>query len=87
MEARVRLGSMICLGLSLAAAPAQAQFAAPFGGGGVLTAPEAASGAFGAGAAHSLQQQQQQCTSMATGRDGPRGVCAPSAQPSQPARR
>jgi hypothetical protein len=68
-------------------APAKAQFAAPFGGGpGVLTAPEAASGAIGAGAAQSARTQQQ-CTQMATGRDGPRGLCLPNAAPPEPRRR
>ena len=83
-ETIVRKGWMICVAVAMLAAvsPARAQFGAPLGSPGFLTSPEAASGAFGAGAAHSASQQQQQCTGQATGRDGPRGVC-----PSQGARR
>ena len=51
-------------------APAAAQYGAPFGmpfgGSGLLTSPEAASGALWAGAAHSAAQQQQ-CLQTATG--------------------
>ena len=79
-EARVRVGLVICVGAALLAAvgPAHAQFGVPFGGSGMLTAPEAVSGAFGAGAAHSAQQQQ--CQTVYSGREGPRTVCSPSAQ-------
>jgi hypothetical protein len=75
-EAVVRKGSMICGAAALLATvfPAQAQFYAPFGGPGMLTSPEAASGAIGAGAARSATQQEQ-CPQTATGRDGPRGLC------------
>jgi hypothetical protein len=72
---------MICIGALLAATvPESAQFGAPFGLPGALTVPEAASGAIGAGAAHSLQQQQH-CQQTYAGRDGPRTVCSPSAPP------
>ncbi|MDE3175550.1 MAG: hypothetical protein KGM15_05495 [Pseudomonadota bacterium] len=67
--------------LTLICAPARAQFMAPFGGPGVLSAPEAASGAIGAGAANSAAAQQQ-CTQTFNGREGPRTTCA--GQPAQP---
>jgi hypothetical protein len=78
-EARVRVGSIICIGATLlaTAGPASAQFGVPFGGPGLLTSPEAISGAIGAGAAHSAQQQQQ-CQQIYAGREGPRTVCSPS---------
>jgi len=84
LEARVRVGSIICIGATLLATvgPASAQFGVPFGGPGMLTAPEAVSGAIGAGAAHSVQPQQ--CQQTFAGRDGPRTVCTPS-QSSGPA--
>jgi hypothetical protein len=81
-EAGVRVGSIICIGATLLAmaGPASAQFGVPFGGPGMLAAPEAVSGAIGAGAAHSSaqQQQQQQCQQVFAGREGPRTVCSPS---------
>ena len=82
----MRKGWMICGAGALlaAAAPANAQygapFGAPFGGGGMLTAPEAAGSAIGAG----VGQQQQQCTQIPNGRSGPRTVCTPySGEPDQ----
>ena len=72
-EAIVRTGWRlgVIVGLALIAAPASAQFLAPFGGPGMLAAPEAASGAIGAGAANSAATQQQ-CTQTFNGREGPR---------------
>jgi hypothetical protein len=64
-------------------APVKAQFYGPFGGAGMLTAPEAASGAIGAGAANGAAQSQR-CTQMATGRDGPRGLCLDASPPPDP---
>ena len=64
-------------------APAEAQFYAPFGGPGMLTAPEAASGAIGAGAARSADQQQQ-CSQSVAGRGGIQTICpgvSPTPQP------
>ena len=74
----MRLGSMIAVGAALlGASPASAQFVGPFGSPGVLTVPETAAGAIGAGAAHSLQQQQN-CQQVYAGRDGVRTVCTPT---------
>jgi hypothetical protein len=72
------VGSIICVGATLLAmaGPASAQFGVPFGGPGMLAAPEAVSGAIGAGAAHSARQQQE-CQQTYAGRDGPRTVCSP----------
>ena len=53
---------------------AKAQYLAPFGGPGLLTTPEAASGAIGGAAARGAAQQQQ-CSPRAVGRDGPRVEC------------
>jgi hypothetical protein len=55
-------------------APAEAQFYAPFGSPGMLTAPEAASGAIGAGVAQSTIQQRQ-CSQLAVGRGGVQTIC------------
>ena len=76
----------VIVGLAFISAPARAQFLAPFGGPGMLSAPEAASGAIGAGAANSAATQQQ-CTQTFNGREGPRTVCANQSAPSRPARR
>ena len=88
MEGIVRTGWRLCVfaALMLVSAPASAQFLAPFGGPGMLAAPEAASGAIGAGAAHSAATQQQ-CTQTFNGREGPRTVCTNQVAPSGPARR
>jgi len=75
----------VCAALSSAISPAEAQFMAPFGGPGFLTAPEAASGAIGAGAGHSVDAQQQ-CQQNAVGRDGPRSYCQPYPAPPDPRR-
>ena len=78
----MRQGWRICSLAALLAtvSPAHAQYGvpygAPFGGAGLLTSPEAAGSVYGAGAA-----QQQQCQQTGNGRDGPRGVCAPSGPP------
>jgi hypothetical protein len=70
---------MICAVATLLAtvAPANAQFGvpygAPFGGGAMLTSPEAAGSAIGAG----VGQQQQQCSQVPSGRSGNRTVCTP----------
>jgi hypothetical protein len=71
---------MIYVGAALLAAisPAAAQYGVPFGGPGMLTSPEAVSGALGASAAHSAQQQQ--CQQTFVGREGPRTVCAPQTE-------
>ncbi len=84
----MRIGSMIGVGVVVlsAVAPAEAQFAAPFGAPSYLTVPEAANGAWGAGAANSAATQQQ-CTPAASGRDGPRGLCLQRNNPSEPPRR
>ena len=84
----MRIGSMIGVGAMLfVAAPAEAQFAAPFGGTpSYLTVPETATGAMGAGAANSAAAQQQ-CSQVASGRDGPRGVCLQRNYPSPPPHR
>ena len=73
----MRVGSMIYVGAALLATlgPARAQFGVPFGGPGLLTSPEAVSGAIGAGVAHSAQQQQ--CQQSFAGRDGVRTTCSP----------
>ena len=82
----MRKASMICAAAALlaAVAPAKAQFFAPFGGPGMLSAPEAASGAIGAGAAHSADQQQQ-CTQSVVGRGGVQTIC-PGPATSEPHR-
>ena len=74
----------IGLGLAVAmaaTAPAFAQFAAPLGGGygspGLYSAPEAAAGAFGGGAANNAAAQALCQQSAAVGRDGPRANCPP----------
>jgi hypothetical protein len=78
-ETDVRKGWMICSAATLLAtvAPADAQFGAPFGapfgGGAMLTSPEAAGSAIGAG----VGQQQQQCSQVPNGRSGYRTVCTP----------
>jgi hypothetical protein len=79
---------MICAAAAVLAAigPASAQFGVPFGGPGLLTSPEAISGAIGAGAAHSAQQQQQ-CRQVFAGREGPRTVCSPSQESGPSSRR
>jgi hypothetical protein len=83
----VRKGWIPCAAAALLAtvAPAGAQYGAPFGtpfgGGALLTSPEAAGSAYGAGAA-----QQQQCMQTANGRDGPRGLCLNGGQPPPPRR-
>ena len=77
-----RIGAALCL-LTLAG-PAQAQFAAPFGGPGFLATPEVVSGALGAGAANSAAQQQ--CSTQFVGRDRPRTVCPESPPPPPPKR-
>ena len=78
---------MICAAAALLAivSPAEAQFFATFGGPGMLTAPEAASGAIGAGAAHSAAQQQQ-CVQTVVGRGGVQTMCPPNSAPPQPHR-
>ncbi len=78
---------MICAATALLAlgVPAQAQFYAPFGGPGMLTAPEAASGAIGAGAARSADQQQQ-CSQSVVGRGGVQTICPGTPANSQPHR-
>lgn len=78
----MRKGSMIYAAAALLAfaAPAKAQIFMPFGGPGMLTAPEAASGAIGAGAAHSAAQQQQ-CIQSVVGRGGVQTLCAPNSAP------
>ena len=75
----MRVRSMICVGAALLATvgPASAQFGVPFGGPGLLTSPEAISGAIGAGAAHSAREQQD-CQTTYAGREGPRTVCSPA---------
>ena len=75
----MRVSSMICAAAAVLTVigPASAQFGVPFGGPGLLTSPEAISGAIGAGAAHSAREQQQ-CQQTYAGRDGPRTVCSPS---------
>jgi hypothetical protein len=80
METVVR--KAMCVGAMLLATltPARAQYGAPFGGAGMLTSPEAASGAFGAGAAHSTVQQQ--CYQRPQGRGGAQTVCDPNSEPS-----
>jgi hypothetical protein len=80
--------SIICIAATLLAmaGPASAQFGVPFGGPGMLTAPEAVSGAIGAGAAHSAREQQQ-CQQTYAGRDGPRTVCSPGQSSGPPAHR
>ena len=80
------------LGISLAmAAPAMAQFGAPFGGGygnpGLYAAPEGSAGAIGAGAGNSAASQQQCSQSAAVGRDGPRTYCSPGRTPPDPTHR
>ena len=83
----MRKGSMMCVAAALLAlgAPAKAQFYAPFGGPGMLTAPEAASGAIGAGAARSADQQQQ-CTQSPVGRGGVQTICPGASENTQPRR-
>ena len=83
----MRKRSMICAGAALLAivSPANAQYFTPFGGPGMLTTPEAASGAIGAGAAHSVAQQQR-CQQMVVGRDGPRTLCLPGSSAPAPHR-
>jgi hypothetical protein len=78
---------MVCAAAAMlaAAAPAKAQMFAPFGGPGMLTAPEAASGAIGAGAAHSAAQQQQ-CIQSVVGRGGVQTVCPSYSAPPPPHR-
>ena len=78
---------MICAAAALLAlgAPAKAQFYAPFGGPGILTAPEAASGAIGAGAARSADQQQQ-CSQSLAGRGGVQTICPDAPSNTQPHR-
>ena len=66
-------------------AGADAQFGVPFGGPGLITSPEAVSGAIGASAAHGAAQQQN-CIASTNGRDGPRGLCV-NGQPTPPPRR
>jgi len=82
----VRVGSMIYVGAALLAmaVPARAQFGVPFGGPGMLTSPEAISGAIGAGAARSAQPQQ--CQQTFAGREGPRTTCSPPAPERTPQR-
>jgi len=79
---------MIFAGAALLAivAPANAQYFAPFGGPGMLSAPEAASGTIAAAAAHGAAQQQQ-CVPRAVGRDGPRGMCIFGPDTPQPQRK
>ena len=82
----MRAGSMIYVGAALLAmaVPARAQFGVPFGGPGMLTSPEAVSGAIGAGVAHSAQQQQ--CQQTYAGRDGVRTTCSQPAPERTPQR-
>jgi hypothetical protein len=72
----VRKGLMIGAAAAFLAlgVPAQAQFYAPFGSPGMLTAPEAASGAIGAGVAESTDQQRR-CSQQALGRGGVQTIC------------
>ena len=77
MRTSLRVGAAVAL-LALAA-PAKAQFGAPFGAPGMLTTPEIVSGAIGAGAAHSAAQPQ--CTTTYAGRGGPQSVCTPAPTP------
>lgn len=83
------------IGLGFAAAlaitsPAFAQFGAPLGGGygspGLYSAPEAAVGAFGGGAANNAASQAQCLQSAGVGRDGPRGYCPPGRAANPPRR-
>jgi len=78
---------MICAAAALlaVAAPAKAQMFMPFGGPGMLTTPEAASGAIGAGAAHSAAQQQQ-CIQSLAGRGGIQTICPPNSASPPPHR-
>jgi hypothetical protein len=61
--------------------PALAQYGAPFGSPGMLTVPEMANGAMGAGAA-STSASQPYCGNTGIGRDGPRYQC-PEPPPTQ----
>ena len=77
MGKRVWIG--LCALILAGAAPARAQYGAPFGGPGIWTAPEVAGGALGAGAANTAaQQQQQQCATVYSGRSGPQYQCSPA---------
>lgn len=79
---RLNIVTAAAFALMALAAPAQAQFVAPFGGPGLLTSPEVVSGAIGASAAQSAAQQQQpQCTTIYAGRSGPQSVCGPEPTP------
>jgi hypothetical protein len=78
----VRMRSMISAAALLAiVAPAQAQMFLP-GGPGVLSLPESASGAVGAGAGHSAEPQE--CVQTMNGRAGPHTQCAPDPERSEP---
>jgi len=63
--------------LMCSAAPASAQYAAPYAAPGMWGAPELANGAIGAGAASSAATQTY-CSNVGVGRDGPRGQCQPA---------
>jgi hypothetical protein len=80
---RWKMGAWGAAALLAQAAPAFAQYGAPFGTPGMLTVPEMANGALGAGAA-STSASQPYCGNTAIGRDGPRAQC-PENVP-QPAR-
>jgi hypothetical protein len=70
---RWKLRAWVVAALLAQATPAFAQFAAPFGSPGMLTVPEMANGAMGAGAASTSSQSY--CGNAAVGRDGPRSQC------------
>jgi hypothetical protein len=65
--------ALLAAALLVQAAPAFAQYGAPFGGAGAYTVPEFANGALGAGAASTAAQPY--CGNSAVGRDAPRSQC------------
>jgi hypothetical protein len=75
-------GLAAAVGMAIAATSAHGQFGVPFGGPALLTSPEAASGAIGAGAAQGVARQQD-CLNVGVGRDRPRGPCVANTPPAR----
>lgn len=80
---RWKTGAWVAAALLAQAAPAFAQYGAPFGAPGFLTVPEMANGALGAGAA-GTSASQPYCGNSGVGRDGPRAQCPENVPPPAP---